>query len=121
MVAVFAVFNAVAQHLLGWAFAASSGAAWLRPLKHADGGTYSGEWSGADKSGLGVYKYASGARFEGQWDSNVKHGMGVHHYADGGKFEGGFVRGQRSGIGLRSWPSGVSKACTAALIGCVCT
>eukprot|EP00892_Ulva_mutabilis_P007458 jgi/Ulvmu1/5084/UM021_0101.1 len=79
-------------------------------LRHADGGTYTGQWSRSTKNGLGVYRYKNGAKYEGWWKDNKKHGLGVYHYADSGRFEGEFAKGARNGIGIRIWPHGTVKA-----------
>jgi hypothetical protein len=110
--AVFACCQAVSQHVFAYLIAGSSGAAWPKGYKHADGGLYDGEWSAREKDGLGVYRYPSGAQYEGWWRGNVKHGRGVYRYVDGGMFEGEFIKGERSGLGVRTWPGGEVKVCS---------
>ena len=54
--AVFLVTNALTQHLLAYLASGSGGPGRPQAFKHADGGTYSGEWAGLSKHGLGVYR-----------------------------------------------------------------
>lgn len=94
----------------GYALAASGGPAFPEEYTHADGGVYSGEWSGDSKSGRGVYKYQSGARYEGEWRGNLKDGRGIYYYPKGGVYEGEWSGGLPEGVGVRTFSDGRIQA-----------
>ena len=96
-------------------------------------GSYSGNWSGNLRNGVGTQMYADGSRYEGcwalgkregqgslyvrrgaglmldytgSWEGGRKQGFGKQSYANGDVYEGAFVNGARHGQGMQVFADG---------------
>ena len=55
-----------------------------RPLyRFRSGNTYSGQWLGNQRHGLGTQRWFDGAVYYGSWQGNMAHGLGRFVHSDG--------------------------------------
>eukprot|EP00931_Biecheleriopsis_adriatica_P059305 TRINITY_DN35465_c0_g1_i1.p1 TRINITY_DN35465_c0_g1~~TRINITY_DN35465_c0_g1_i1.p1 ORF type:complete len:335 (-),score=59.77 TRINITY_DN35465_c0_g1_i1:132-1136(-) len=71
-----------------------------RPLhRFSTGATYTGQWKGNERHGIGMQEWPDGAKFIGCWRNNLAEGHGRFEHADGDVFTGQWRNNAAEGVG----------------------
>ena len=65
-----------------------------------NGATYTGQWLGGMRHGIGTMLYPDGTRYKGNWAFNMPTHEGKLQLSNGDCYEGGWAMGQFCGYGV---------------------
>eukprot|EP00439_Symbiodinium_sp_Y106_P033850 s5282_g4.t1 len=82
-----------------------------RPLfRFRSGSSYTGQWLGNERHGLGVQQWFDGAVYQGTWEHNCAHGQGRFVHTDGDVYCGEWQMNVAHGLGTYTHRLSGSKA-----------
>lgn len=73
----------------------------VRAFQFASGATYTGQYYGSKKHGVGQWVHPKGDQYDGQFEFNMHHGWGIYTIGwSGKKFVGEWKAGKMNGVGV---------------------
>ena len=76
------------------------------PLTLKNGATYTGQWLGNMRDGIGTQLWPDGSQYDGEWRNDKANGQGKLVHADGDIYEGQWVNDKAEGMGTYSHANG---------------